>query len=488
MTKKDDFQHDKRRTDEYNHNERERYTDESKRNGVENDRTNKDQIEHALQLAGRSYAAHAAAIADDERVTDAIARGLERGKSKLKPRSRWRIGIGTGAVLACIVLVLTISIRVSPVFADALRNIPGLAIFVELVEHDPMLKDIIDRELIQKVDQTVEKDGIRLTVEGLIADEQRLVVLYSSNATAPNTKLRFSFFNEQNERLEGVMSYDYAGIGKTMSEPRGAQDIIDLQLVSGSVMPKQIRMEALIGETTLNLSFLIEHDRFADLAREVELNQSYVIEGQKITIVSARVSPLQMALKVRYAPENSKRVTGFMGMTIKDERGEEWSWGSSYHLSEHEVSYNFNSHYFKRPKKLLLKADGIYLFPKDEKVVIDTEKKSIITAPDSRLSLVQVTNKKDHQLLEFLLSDLDEMDKRNMTSDLLGQVFTDGLGNMHKLAEVQNFTSVQIVSSRDSERTIFVPMPVGRFPQPLTFTVEDYPGYVEQKMELDFVL
>jgi len=473
----------------YNHqNDKERYQDEIQLNAEEQSHTDEEQIEHALELAGRKYEARAAAIADDERVMNAIARGLERGKSRLKPRSRWRIGLGTGAVLACIVLVLTISIRVSPVFADALRNIPGLAVFVELVEHDPMLKDVIDKKLIQKVDQTVEKDGIRLTVEGLIADEQRLVILYTSNATDPNTKVRFNFYDEQNESLEGVNSYGYSGIGKTMSESRGAQDLIDLQLVNGSVMPEQIRMEALIGETTLNLSFPIEHNRFEDSAREIELNQSYEIEGQKVTFVSVRVSPLQMALKVRYAPENSNQVTGFMGMTIKDERGKEWSWGSAYHLSEHEVSYHFNSQYFKRPKKLMLKADGIYLVPKGKKIIINTEEKVIITAPDSRLSLVDVTNKKDHQLLEFVIRDLDETDKKVMSFNLLSQVFTDGLGNTHKLAEVDNFTSGQVVSSRDSERMIFVPLPLGSFPQPLTFTVEDYPGYAEQKIELDFKL
>jgi len=469
-------------------NEKERYKDEIKLNAEEQYRTDEEQIEHALQLAGRKYEARAAAIADDERLTAAIVRGLDRGKSRLKPRRRWRIGLGTGAVLACIVLMLTISIRVSPVFADALRNIPGLAVFVELVGHDPMLKDVIDKELIQKIDQTVEKDGIRLTVEGLIADEQRLVVLYSSNATDPNVKVRFNFYNEQNEPVVGVMGYNYAAIGKTMSEPRGAQDIVELQLFNDSVMPEHIRMEALIGETTLNLSFPIEHNRFDDSVREIELNQSYEIEGQKVTFVSARVSPLQMTLKVRYAPENSNKVTGFMGMTIKDERGKEWSWGSAYYLSEHEVSYRFNSQYFKRPKKLMLKADGVYLVPKREKVVVDTEKKTIIKAPDSRLSLAQVSNKKDHQLLEFLLRDLDEKDKKVMSFNLLSQVFTDGLGKTHKLAEVDNFTSGQVDSRRDSERTIFVPLPLGRFPQPLTFTVEDYPGYAEQKIELNFKL
>ncbi|MCQ6562213.1 DUF4179 domain-containing protein [Paenibacillus mendelii] len=454
---------------------------------VEQPEVEMDETKLVESLRGEGLRLEAIASGISEvKVEEAIRRGLERGKERSKPRRRWRIGMGMGASIACFVLLFAFTVRVSPVFASAMRDIPGIGAFVKLVEHDSALMTAIDKDFIQPIGKTVEKNGVQLTVEGIIADERRLVVLYTSNVTKGwgETRVSFSFYDEQDKELTGTIMADYSSVGKTANEPREAQDMVDLQLTSSVKMPKQVKMKAMVNDTELEVHFPIDHSRFEGLSQEMEIGKTVEIDGQKITFESAKLSPLQLEVVVRDDPANSSRVKGFIRMVIEDERGESWRWTNSYGLPEGGRVYHFESNYFNRPKQLMIKADGIFTVAKESKLIVDTEKKKIIEAPDGRVILEAVEGKEDHQLLTFSIGQLDEVELINASYNLVGSKFTDGTGKQHELASINNFMSGSFESGQN-KKNVYVPLPKGDYPQPLTFQVEDYPGYVMKPFEIE---
>ncbi|UVI30565.1 DUF4179 domain-containing protein [Paenibacillus spongiae] len=442
-------------------------------------------VAESLRMEGSRLNAVSAGIAE-EKIVSAIRRGLEQGKARSKPRRRWRAGLSAGAVIACFVLLFAFTVRVSPVFANAMRDIPGIGAFVKLVEYDSALRTAIDKDFMQLIGKTVEKDGIQLTVEGLIADERRLVVFYSSNITKGwgDTGISFSFYDEENKRLEGTLMFDYSSMGKTANEPRAPQDMVDLQLLNTVTMPKQVKMKAEVDDTVLEVEFPIDHSRFEGLSQEMAIGKTVEIDGQKVTFETAKLSPLQLEVVVRNDSANSSQVKGFIHMVIEDERGEPWRWTNAYGLPEGGRVYHFESSYFNRPKQLTIKADGIFTVPKQAKLVIDTEKASVLEAPDSRVSFEGINEKADYMLLTLAINQLDEVDQLNAAYNLVGSTFIDGAGKKHELASPDYFTSGSF-NSNENKKYVYVPLPKGDYPQPLTFDVEDYPGYALQPFQIE---
>ncbi|MFD0712209.1 DUF4179 domain-containing protein [Paenibacillus sp. GCM10027626] len=427
---------------------------------------------------------------DDEKLIMAIHNGLNKGKARPRPRRRWRLSIGMGTALLALMLLFAVSVKVSPVFANALRQIPGLSVFVNMLEADPAVKIAIDNNFIQPIGKTVEKDGVHLTVEGIVADEQRLIVLYTSNITGgwDSTRLQFKFFDQQDNELQGLISFDHSSIGKTAMQSRGEQDFVDLQLTNGKQMPSQVRMEAMVNETKLDVDIPIEHSRFSGMKQEIPINRTIEIDGDRITFESMVISPLNMQLKIREDAGNLNKVKGFIGMVIEDEKGREWQEKNGYGLSDTEKVLGFQSNYFEKPRQLVIKASGIYRVPKGAKLVVNTETMSIIKAPDSRVSLIQVESKQQYDQLEFRIGGIDDIEGKFISYSLVDSTFTDGAGNKHKLAEVDRFTSGSMDSRYPDQRNIYVPLPKGKLQQPLTFELADYPGYVEQPVELEIEL
>lgn len=451
---------------------------------------NRDEQWQDLLNGDREIVRQFAFEVDDDKLAEAIRRGLESGKKRMQPRRRWRRMTGTGTALLFLMLIFTVTVKVSPVFADAMRQIPGLSVFVNMLKSDPAVTMAIDKSLIQPVGKTVEKDGVQLTVEGIVADEQRLIVLYSSNITGSwgNTRLLFHFFDDKNEKIEGTVAFDHASVGKTAIESRGGHDFVDLQLYNQARLPERVRMEAMVNDTKLEVDIPIDHARFEGMKQEIAINETIEIDGDRITFESAQITPLRLQLKVRSDDGSTNRLKGFIGMRIEDEKGRAWQEKSSYGLSEKEKVYDFYSNYFYKPRKLTIKADGIYRFAKASKIVVNTETMTIAEAPDERLSLKSVDTEERYRLLSFQIRGLDDVEQKFVSYSLVGATFADGAGKTHKLAEVRNFTSGSMDSRYPNERNLYVPVPNEEYPQPLTFTVEDYPGYAKQPIELELQL
>ncbi|OXM13873.1 DUF4179 domain-containing protein [Paenibacillus herberti] len=427
---------------------------------------------------------------DDERLKVAIRSGLERGKRQFVPRRRKRLSLGIAAALICLLVATAGAAKVSPAFAEALQRIPSLGIFLKLINEDTALLSSIDQDLLQPVGQTVEKEGKRLTVEALIADDRRLVIFYSTNMSGGyDGGLRFDLYDEHGKSLGGALTTDHVFTDNAQLQSSGNEDYIDLLLDHGEKMPSKVRFLALQNGTTLEFDLVIDLDRFAGMMRNYEINQTIEIDGQKLHVVRARQSPLILELIVRKDKTNTKEIPGFVNLRLQDDSGRSWSSGITF-IGD-EMSLFFKNGYFQKPKRLTLLADGLFMFQKGQKVVVDLEKNIMLEAPDDRLSLGTVDPRfqrdgDDFRTFAITLTGLDEIDQLRRGGNILSYNFIDANGAVHPRAEV-NGTFTTSLSRQDNETSMYYPILRKKYPQPLTFTVMDYPGYVLQPIELELI-
>lgn len=182
-----------------------------------------------------------------ERTDQAIAEGMKRGRRELERRQK-RLRRRTGASLAIALLLVAclFTIRVSPVFAAIVRDIPGLKAVVDLVKGwgDQGLELAADNDFVQPVSVSDEHDGIRLTVQGVIADDQRLVIFYEVKAAEGKRLARVTYpevRRPDGQNPEGVISYD----DPTAREeaPKGTLNgTIDVQFIDGASMPDEVNL------------------------------------------------------------------------------------------------------------------------------------------------------------------------------------------------------------------------------------------------------
>ncbi|UUZ92844.1 DUF4179 domain-containing protein [Paenibacillus sp. P25] len=122
----------------------------------------------------------------EERIDASIRRGIRQANlMRQRRRERTRRWIWSGTAVCSLFLLLGITVRVSPAFAAVLRDIPGMDVFVKLVERtaDQGIRQAVQNEYVQPVGVSDEKDGVRFTVDGILADDSRLVALYSLRST-----------------------------------------------------------------------------------------------------------------------------------------------------------------------------------------------------------------------------------------------------------------------------------------------------------------
>ncbi|QGG57763.1 DUF4179 domain-containing protein [Paenibacillus sp. FSL W8-1187] len=442
-----------------------------------------------LVADGRLSDAEHAELAADERLRAAIRAGLERGKRRSRPRRRRRLGLGLAAALISLLALTAGAAKVSPAFADALRSVPSLSGFLRLIGENPALLSSIDRDLLQIVGRTAEKDGKWLTVEALVADERRLVVFYRTNLQEfESVPLRLSMLDGQGQVLSAGYSSGYT---PPSSESEGSEDskpdMIDVQMSPGERLPEQVLLRVNQAGVMLEVPLDIDLNKSAGLVREFPLNRTLEIEGQKLIVVSARQTPLQLELKLRKDPANTMEIQGLLNLRLTDESGREWRSTGGF-LGDEPVLF-FKNGYFQKPKRLTLQADGFYLFAKGQQIVVDTEKRIMLEAPDDRLSMTAPdTSLLQGQLdvsnvLAFRLTGLDERDSLYAYSLLVSSTFTDGSGTKREAG-----TGRMILHTNPTEgQTIFVELPEEKLPQPLTFDVTSYPGYALRPIEVEML-
>ncbi|OBA06578.1 hypothetical protein A9P44_12235 [Paenibacillus polymyxa] len=260
-------------------------------------------------------------ITDRAAQMQAIQRGLERGKRKRK----FNMFVMSTAMLLTAVVVFT-SVFLFP----SLQKMPPLASptiqhtdwgqleqFKKIAAFDSeseTIQSAIQRNYVQMVNKSAEKKGYKITVNAVMADENKLLFLYTAT-TGPHQ----DNYGVSSMRLMEVStgrslgSTSKAGGNGTGSNGnrvwygRGS-----LELDRNLPFPEQVEVDFQIASVdTGKLKNVRYSDRLkvkipldpkfkAYKTQTLYPNQSFLLDGQKVTISQVELSPLMIRTKFTY--------------------------------------------------------------------------------------------------------------------------------------------------------------------------------------------
>lgn len=430
-----------------------------------------------------------------------IQRGLTRGVKVQKSRRfrRW------STAAACFLLAVFItSARVSPALAEVLQKIPGLGYIVELINFDKGLQAAVENDYIVPLGISDEQEGIVFTVDGMILDEGSLVIFYTidrSGAGSPVELAEVKLFDDQGEPVQQV-TLTYSSMAEDDEhKDNQVQSKIHVNFNEKTVIPPAIHLKVKLRNSDWErpAKFLpelpsvwevvlpVDKELFAGMKKVYEVNQSMVIEGQRITFEKLTIYPTRMALNVAYDLANSKKIFAFDDLTLVNEQGEAWGqivngMSGSRQDENHETLF-FQSNYFTEPQKLYLRGKSIRALDKAKtKLVFDLDGKKILESPPG-LTLDQVTDDPEEKItkIDLLLKTNPVLDKLRGFF-VLASEFTDKTGSSFD-AERQG--TLTYSDDPGYDQTISVSLPSDQnYQSPLTFQIQDYPSRIRGEFDI----
>ncbi|MDZ5474191.1 DUF4179 domain-containing protein [Bacillus sp. 31A1R] len=348
-----------------------------------------------------------------------IKTGIQKGKQK--KISKYKSFKQLGLIAACLILTLLGSIRFSPTVAAYVGQLPLLDSLVKLVSNDKGLKLALDNNFIQPLGISDEKEGIRFTVDAMMADESRILLFYTlSNEGQVDLAVENILLKDRNGKPWTNFSISYG------NEEEG---IIDILLGEGQKTPPELNVEVSLAKnlnnqedveapieklkSTWTVKVPISSEDIRDKKEVFSINKTVNVEGQKMHFQKMTIYPTRIALEIEYDPQNSKKIYSFDDLHLVDKKGNRFSTIINGQLatllSDNKIKLFFQSNYFTKPEEIYIEGSSFGALDKDKlEVLVDVENKELLQAPDDRLTLENVEKSKEGLVLDFKLIKEDE--------------------------------------------------------------------------------
>ncbi|MEY9096666.1 DUF4179 domain-containing protein [Paenibacillus sp. RC84] len=368
----------------------------------------------------------------------AIAQGIQRAKAL---RQRNRTFLTAAASLILLVTIFAAMVHVSPAFASAIRQIPGMEIFVRIMgTQDKGLAQAVDNEFFQPINISHTLNGETVTLNGVIADESRIVVFYSwSNAHSTSKRgPEVNLHPADGSHMPAIIGFQHSPVP---AEPvTSGSDYLDAMLVEGTPMPDDFIFEVkLAGDDgpVWKVPFKLDRELFMNRAETIPIGKSVVIQGQTVTFNEAKLYPTRILLDVSYEESNTKQLFGLRDVHLVTEKGEHLPSRGASNDSENKKTLIFESTYFTQPKELYVEGSLVTALDKDQLTVkLDLANKQLVS-PGNRIQLLKLTDRGDSYAVSLKLSGLDSS-WDNMGYMAGSGTWKDAHGNT---VEVSNHTS-----------------------------------------------
>lgn len=370
--------------------------------------------------------------------------GLEQAQKSKKRNHRAAFSAIT---VAAILFLFIVSVRISPAFASYASQIAGLDRLVELIRGDKGLESAIKNNFVQVIGKSATHDGITFTIDEIIVDETKMIVFYTLEADEDLGYIMLSDLEITDEADEEIsIGYSYGSPSDDFEKGKTVSEKIDIDFGYDENIPEQINLSAQIDvgkptsypseNKTWDINFTIDHDKFADYKDIYSINETVIVEEQKITFKEIIVYPTKIAIHVKYDEQNSKELFGFDDLAIINENGEEWAsimnGVTGQEVNDHEEILYLQSNFFEQPTELHLQFSSIRALDKDKlDVIVDLENEQLLKRPNNQLELFEISTGNSVASLDFKIKRSEEY-----IDDIFHQIFAyhyhDEAGNEYE--------------------------------------------------------
>lgn len=413
---------------------------------------------------------------------EAIAAGISKGKRK---RKKNLLFMRTFASAAILIFAFTAMLRTSETFASYVTLVPGMEKIVELVRFDKGLTAAVENDFAQKIGVSDEHDGIKVTLDSVIVDEQMMVLFYkleSSGAKKDLTIEKFLLTDSEGQNIEETVFSYYDSFEAHNKEQMYTatyefyndnlpEDLeLSIELAEGKI--DDIKPSNKLDHTWV-LPFSIDKDAFKDKKEIYEVNETVEFEGQKITVEKVSIYPTRIGIIARFDKENTRHIFGFNDLRIVDETGEEWAAINNGTIASHKdestKEFFLQSNYFKKPKELYLRFNSLRAVDKDEvEIIVDPENMKVLKAPsDGRL--LKIDREENLLMLTF------QRDSKEGHTNISFDQAVDSNGD-----EIGDGSASFRWSTNELPVDILIPyFGEGAAPGPITLKLNDYPATIK---------
>lgn len=290
------------------------------------------------------------------------------------------------AFLFCLGVLL--SIRISPTIANQAAKIPGFQQIVSAVVRDKGIKDIVDNDYYEDINVTQSKNGLSLTLQGVIADSSGLVLYYDADATFDMSELYLEEVKlfQGDKEIEGGASFT-----NHQSHQTSISSSVDYSLPEHfAYTSKDFKavfrfFEKEKGDIKITIPFSLQKE----IAKEKIINANRIVDvsGQKFTITQIRRSPLRTAIDIELDEANTMQILALDDIAVETENGERRE-GIKYVLSlgsdkrDGKFTLKLQSNYFHESDSLKILIGAVQAVPKGEDFIeVDFGTKEVLTKP-----------------------------------------------------------------------------------------------------------
>ena len=296
-----------------------------------------------------------------------------RKAERRRARKRYMIRplIGLAAVFAVFVALVNLS---TPV-ASALSRIPVLTDLVRAVRFSPSLEAAVQNDYVQLDGQSQTKNGVTVTVEYLIVDDQQLHVFYRLEteepdriSTIPSVILEpdVSYYGVSNlsQESEGDLMHAFVFLAQTPEYLTFRLQVMD-------------RDDPDLELARFDFPLRVDTTMIAPAKTRV-LDQPVELSGQRFTLKQLEIYPTHITLHLEEDADNTAWLDQLQ-FCFETEDGKQFSAGSSGLISQGEdntdsaLTYYAESPYFYEADSIKLVVFGAKLRDKSVWIPLDLE-------------------------------------------------------------------------------------------------------------------
>jgi Family of unknown function (DUF5643)/Domain of unknown function (DUF4179) len=324
-----------------------------------------------------------------DKLEHAIMAGFQKAKTEEKQYARRKKSIFGFIAAALLLIGLFSSIRISPVLASYISEIPGMEKIVELIRDDKGRLAAVENKYYQELGVSSEvKDGVKVTLDGTISDEMGIVLYYTLHSEEKQNSM---MVEKVKLRAKDGTAIDEASIsyGAPHESEKGQYSYsgeIEYYF-EAPLMAKDYVIDMEVQGKEFSLPFTLNDFKEK---KEYALNQTLELEGQKINVEKVIVYPLRIAVYLEADANNDKEILHLEDLRIVDEKGEVWGKitngvTASGSYDEKQKIY-LQSNYFHEPKELYLLLNRAQAVDKEDiYVVVDPKQNKILQQPDKNM-------------------------------------------------------------------------------------------------------
>jgi hypothetical protein len=293
------------------------------------------------------------------------------------------------AIVSLFCLSILFSIRVSPTIASYVAKIPGFEAIVTAISIDKGIKDIVDNDYYEEINEMRSKSGLSLTLQGVIADHSGLVLFYDADALFDISELfleKVQLFQGDNE-MQGSNSFVMNASDQTHITSSVEYNFSEPITYNSKDFKAVFHFNDKVkGNFEITVPFTLQNE----IAEEkiIAANRTINVDGQKFTIKQIRRSPLKVALDIEIDQANTMRILALDDIAIVTESGERRDrlrQGITIDGDIREGKYTvyLQSNYFDDPESLTVIIGAVQAVPKGEDFIeVDFGTKEVLTKPD----------------------------------------------------------------------------------------------------------